>query len=174
MEKKNQVLFVLSNQNFQDEEYFETKKILESNGYVSKCASVFIGEALGKLGGVANVDMLFSEVDAVLYDSIIFIGGHGSITLWDDWRAQGLAKIFLNNEKLVCAIGSGVVILANSGILNGVNVTCLKSDESHVRHGGAVCLDNNVVVSGNIITGMEAKVSREFANAVLRILNELN
>lgn len=172
MDKKNQVIFIIPSQNFQDEEYFETKKIFESKGYVSKCASNFIGESYGKLGGTANVDMLFSEVDAVLYDAIIFIGGQGAITLWDDWRAQGLAKIFLNNNKMVCAIGNSVVILANSGILKEINVAGSSSDEAHIRHGGALYSTESVVVSGNIVTAKGPEASKDFAKVIIDILSK--
>ena len=167
MDKTNNILYILANQNFQDEEYFETKKVLTNAGYKTTVASSSIGTAYGKLGGNANMDMLFSEVDALEYDAIIFIGGIGSISLWDDWRTQGLAKLFLDNGKIVSGIGSGVVIMANSGILENIEATCLETDEGHVRHGNAIVLHENVVVRGNIITAKGAEVAKEFAKTIL-------
>ncbi|WP_300370491.1 DJ-1/PfpI family protein [Brachyspira sp.] len=174
MGKNNNILYVMSGQNFQDEEYFESKKIFESAGYKTKVSSTFIGTAQGKLGGMTNIDLLFSEVDAVEFDAIIFIGGIGCITLWDDWRTQGLAKLFLDNQKIVAGIGSGIVIMANAKILEGVNVTCISADESHVRHGNANVVKDNIVVSGNIITANGPDSSKEFANAVLEVLNNIS
>lgn len=101
MEKTNNILYVMAYKNFQDEEYFETKKIFENNGYKTKISSSIIGEGQGKLGSSVNIELLFSEVDTVNFDAIIFVGGLGCITLWDDWRAQGLAKLFLENKKLL-------------------------------------------------------------------------
>ena len=120
MGNTNKILFVLSGQNFQDEEYFESKKIFENAGYKTEVSSTFIGTAQGKLGGMTNIDLLFSEVDAMEFDAVVFIGGIGCITLWDDWRTQGLAKLFLDNQKVVAGIGSGVVIMANA-IVNILN-----------------------------------------------------
>ncbi|WP_300717961.1 DJ-1/PfpI family protein [uncultured Brachyspira sp.] len=174
MEKNNNILYVMSGQNFQDEEYFESKKIFESLGYKTKVSSTYIGAAQGKLGGMTNIDLLFSEVDAVEFDAVVFIGGIGCITLWDGWRTQGLAKLFLDNQKIVAGIGSGIVIMANAKILEGINVTCLSADESHVRHGNANVLKDNVVVSGNIITADGPSSSREFANAVAEALNNMS
>lgn len=171
MGNTNKILFVLSGQNFQDEEYFESKKIFENAGYKTEVSSTFIGTAQGKLGGMTNIDLLFSEVDAMEFDAVVFIGGIGCITLWDDWRTQGLAKLFLDNQKLVAGIGSGVVIMANAKILDGVNVTCLSADESHVRHGNANIMSDKVVISGSIITANGPDSSKEFANAVVNILN---
>ena len=87
------VLYVVANENFQDEEFFESKKILESKGYSIKLASSIIGEAHGKLGSTVNTELLFSEVSTDDFDAIVFVGGVGSIKLWDDWRTQGLAVI---------------------------------------------------------------------------------
>ena len=36
MGKTNNILYVMSGQNFQDEEYFESKKVFESAGYKKK------------------------------------------------------------------------------------------------------------------------------------------
>ena len=174
MEKTNKILYVMSGQNFQDEEYFDSKKIFDTAGYKTEVSSTFIGTAQGKLGGITNIDLLFSEVDAVEFDAIVFVGGIGCITLWDDWRTQGLAKLFLDNQKIVAGIGSGIVIMANAKILEGINVTCLPADESHVRHGNANVLKDNVVVSGNIITANGPASSKEFANAIVGALSNIS
>ncbi|WP_300743697.1 DJ-1/PfpI family protein [uncultured Brachyspira sp.] len=174
MGKTNKILYVMSGQNFQDEEYFESKKIFENAGYKTEVSSTFIGTALGKLGGMTNIDLLFSEVDAIEFDAVVFIGGIGCITLWDDWRTQGLAKLFLDNQKIVAGIGSGTVIMANAKILDGINVTCLPADESHVRHGNTNVLKDNVVVSGNIITANGPASSKEFANAIVSALSNIS
>ena len=71
MGKTNKILYVMSGQNFQDEEYFESKKIFEAAGYKTEVASTFIGTAQGKLGGMTNIDLLFSEVDAIEFDAVI-------------------------------------------------------------------------------------------------------
>ena len=170
MEKTNNILYVMAYKNFQDEEYFETKKIFENNGYKTKISSSIIGEVQGKLGSSVNIELLFSEVDTVNFDAIIFVGGLGCITLWDDWRAQGLAKLFLENKKIVAGIGSGVVIMANAGILKNIKATCSTADESHVRHGEADIVGDNVVISGNIITAEGSKSAKEFANTLINVL----
>ena len=164
------VLYVVANENFQDEEFFESKKTLESKGYSIKLASSIIGEAHGKLGSTVNTELLFSEVSTDDFDAIVFVGGVGSIKLWDDWRTQGLAKLFLDNGKIVAGIGSGVVIMANAGILTNINVTCLKENESPVRHNNANIVEENVVVSGNIITANGPQSAKEFGNVLLNAL----
>ncbi|TXJ55973.1 DJ-1/PfpI family protein [Brachyspira aalborgi] len=174
MEKTNNILYVIAYKNFQDEEYFETKKIFENSGYKTTISSSIIGEGQGKLGSSVNIELLFSEVDTVNFDAIIFVGGLGCITLWDDWRAQGLAKLFLENKKIVAGIGSGVVIMANAGILKNIKAACSTADESHVRHGEADIVGDNVVISGNIITAEGSKSAKEFANTLINVLKNNN
>lgn len=57
MEKTNNILYVMAYKNFQDEEYFETKKIFENNGYKTKISSSIIGEGQGKLGSSVNIEL---------------------------------------------------------------------------------------------------------------------
>ena len=60
--------------------------------------------------------------------------------------------------------------MANSGILKNIKATCLTADESHVRHGNADIVGDNVVISGNIITANGPKSAKEFANALIKLI----
>ncbi len=171
MEKKKFVLFVISAGNFRDEEYFEPKRILEAAGYKVVTASSDIGDFNGKLGGVAHVDFLFSEVYALDYDAMVIIGGSGIVALWDDWRIHELAKIFVEKELKVCAICSAPVILARAGILNGKRATCFEKDSHELEHNGANYTGNTTEVDGNIITANGAEASREFGEVILKELS---
>ena len=50
------------------------------------------------------------------------------------------------------------------------NVTCLKENESPVRHNNANIVEENVVVSGNIITANGPQSAKEFGNVLLNAL----
>jgi len=168
--KEKSILFVLANRNFQDAEYFESKKMFEKEDYKTKTASSYIEKSTGMFGGTVNIDMLFSEVDALFFDAIVYIGGKGVIMLWDDWRAQGLSTIFLNNKKIVAAIGSGCVVISNAGILNGINATCEKIDEGQLMRNGAVMLDEDIVVSDNIVTARSSSALKLFGLKVIELI----
>ncbi len=167
-EKKKFVLFVIPAGNFRDEEYFEPKKILETAGYKIVTASSDVGEFDGKLGGIAHVDFLFSEVYVLDYDAIVFVGGPGVVKLWDDWRAHELAKIFFEKERKVCAICSAPVILARAGLLQDKNATCFERDKSEIERHGAKYTGNKTEIDGNIITADGAESSRAFGELILK------
>lgn len=168
--KEKAVLFILASKNFQDIEYFESKKLFDKKGIKTKTASSYIGESVGMFGGVVIIDILFSEIDALFFDAIIYVGGQGTLVFWDDWRAKDIAKIFLNHNKIVAAIGSGCVIIANSGILKDVNATCEKSDERQLLRSGSLLLNEDIVVSDKIITARSGVDIQEF---ICKIIDNL-
>lgn len=168
--KEKNILFILANRDFQDAEYFESKKMFDKEGCKTKTTSSYVGESMGMLGGIVNIDMLFTEVDALFFDAIIYIGGKGIIMLWDDWRAKGLSTIFLNNKKVVAAIGSGCVVISNAGILNGINATCERIDEGQLMRNGAVMVDEEIVVSDNIITARSSSALNLFAPKIIELI----
>ncbi len=172
MEKRKFVLFVIPAGNFRDEEYFEPKRILESAGYKVITASSDIGDFEGKLGSVAHVDLLFSEVYVLDYDAIVFVGGPGVVTLWDKWEAHGLAKIFFEKELKLCAICSAPIILARAGLLKDKKATCFEKDKSELERSGAIYTGNETEVDGNIITANGAEASRAFGEVILQELSK--
>lgn len=171
MDKKKFVLFIIPAGNFRDEEYFEPKKILEAAGYKVITASTEVGDFVGKLGGTAHIDLLFSEVYALDYDAIVFVGGPGVVTLWDDWRAHELAKLFLEKELKVCAICSAPIILARAGLLNGKKSTCFERDSHELERHGGVYTGNATELDGNFITANGAEASVAFGELILKELS---
>ena len=169
--KTHNILFVVAYKNFNEEEYFETKKILTKAGFTIRNASSYIGQAFGETGATTKIDMLFSEINAVEYDAIVFIGGYGAISFWDDWRANGLAKLFASNSKVVAGIGNGCIVIANSGILKNIDATCENVNETAMKIAGANFIDKNIVISDNIITSKtSADLAKEFANTIIKSL----
>ncbi len=172
MEIQKSILMIISAGNFRDEEYFEPKAIFENAGYRVMTASTKIGNYIGKLGGEAHVDLLFSEIYALDYEAIVFVGGPGILTLWDDTRAHELSRIFFDKGKKVCAICSAPVILARAGLLNGKKCTCFSKDELELTHQGGIYTGSKTEVDGNIITGNGPEASRDFANLILKELSK--
>lgn len=170
--KTHNILFVVAYKNFNEEEHFETKKILTKAGFNIKTASSYIGQAFGETGATTKIDMLFSEINAVEYDAIVFIGGYGAISFWDDWRANGLAKLFITNSKIVAGIGNGCIIIANSGILKAVDATCDNVNETAMKIAGANFIDKDTVISGNIITSKTSiELAKEFAKTIIETIS---
>ncbi|MBI4977985.1 MAG: DJ-1/PfpI family protein [Spirochaetes bacterium] len=164
-------VFIVAQKNFRDEEYFEPKKILEAAGIAVSTASSYLTPATGKLGGTAEIDLLFTEIDASKFDIVIFVGGSGVVAYWDDWRAQSVAKLFLENNKPVAAICSAPVILAKAGLLKGKRATSFNGDSDKMRECGAVYSDKEVEIDGLIITANGPEAAKAFGRTIVEFLS---
>ncbi len=127
------------------------------------------------------------------YDAIVLIGGPGVYARVikplteggvDPYvaRAGELAKRFYEKGKLVAAICAAPGILAEAGLLKGLNATCFPDPSGRLQEiltmNGAhlARIDGTtapVVVSGNVITGRGPDVASDFAGAVVNALAQL-
>ncbi|RJP34563.1 MAG: hypothetical protein C4536_02525 [Actinobacteria bacterium] len=74
--------------------------------------------------------------------------------------------------KMVAAICIAPVILAKAGILQGVEATVSPGMEGELTAGGAILVEQPVVVDGNIITGWGPDAAVEFAQEVNKALSQ--
>ncbi|MCM8803844.1 MAG: DJ-1/PfpI family protein [Candidatus Omnitrophica bacterium] len=170
--KDKKVLMVIAFENFRDEELFTPKNILEKNGIKVDIASVKKGVAKGMLGAKVNVELTIDFTKEDEYDGIIFVGGVGSETLFNNKYALNLANQFYKNKKVVGAICLAPVILANSGILKGKKATCYFSASDILKKNGAIYTGNLVEVDENIVTGNGPFAAEKFGIEILKLLKK--
>lgn len=161
--KGKKIVIVISEKNYRDEELEIPKKVLESNGADVTIASTTLDEAIGMKGGKAKPDILLENVNSASFDGIIFVGGVGAQSLWDNKKAQSLAIEFNQAQKPIGAICLAPVILARAGILENTAATAYKSASDELKKCDAMYVDKPVVVYQNIITGNGPKAAEEFA-----------
>ncbi len=169
------VLIILAANNFRDEEYLETKKILEKDGIEILTASRGVKFATGKFGAKVKIDLDIEKVNSKNFLALIFIGGSGSLVYKDDENIFKLINEFNRENKLICAICIAPIILANSGILKDKKASVWNVDEDQSR----IFLEKEIKfspdscsVDGNIITANGVDASKEFAKEILNYLNK--
>ena len=74
----------------------------------------------------------------------------GTLNLGADETVDRVIREFSAQGKLVCAICAAPSVLGLAGLLEGKKATCHPGFEEKLS--GATCLDDEVVVDGNIIT----------------------
>ncbi len=168
--KGKKVLMVIAPENFRDEELFETRAQLEAAGAEVKVCSSTREPAVGMLGGKAVPDFSLDQVRAADWDAIVFVGGVGAQVYFNDNRALNLAREAYRLGKKVCAICIAPMILANAGILKGRRATVWSSFANQLEDAGAVYVQQNVVVDGNIVTAPGPQAAVEFGKAIAREL----
>jgi len=163
------ILSVIAPNGYQDIEYNDSKQALESKGHIVITAST-VNEAHGKFGGKKKADILLSEVKPKDYDAILFVGGPGSHDYFDDPLAHKLAKEFLNTKKLTTAICAAPSILANAGLLKGIEATCFPGQIANIKSKGAIYTGKSVQKDGLIITADGPDSATEFGEKIAEAL----
>lgn len=178
MEKLNlagqKILFILPPSNFRDEEYEKPRAIFENAGACVIVASSALAPAEGMLGALVTPDASIKEVKAEDFDGILLVGGVGSNKFWHNEIVHDLIRNANQTGKVVSAICLAPVTLANAGLLEGKRATAYPSAESFLKWKGAIYTGNPVEVAGNIVTANGPEAAEEFAQAVVRLMYEIN
>jgi protease I len=167
---QKKILMIIAPQNFRDEELFDTKAVLEKNGFAVTIASSKLGEARGMLGGKAKPEIFMRDVNVDEYQGVVFVGGMGSAVYFADQIAHKIAREASQKDKLVAAICIAPSILANAGLLKGKKVTCFSSETGNLRSKGAQFVGGSVQVDGKLVTAEGPTAAREFGEAIVKVL----
>jgi protease I len=164
-------VLIAASQNFQDNELFETMRILEQTGVRTIIASTRLGIITSMLGNTAEARITMNQLRVDDYDAIIFTGGLGAaVEYFNNPAAINIAREAVAKGKVLAAISVGPSLLADAGVLKGVKATGFISERERLVQAGAVYTGNPVERSGLIITGSSRFAAVPFAQAVANTL----
>ncbi len=169
------VAIIIADQDFQDQEYMQTKNVLELKGIKTKTVSFKKGKAIGKFGNEVKINFTTEELDVLEFDAIIFIGGPGAGAYIENEMCHTIARDAVENNKVLAAICIAPAILAKAGVLKGKIATVWSSsmDKSAIKilkENGALYKDDSVVCDGNIITANGPESSYNFGLKISEVL----
>lgn len=166
------VVLVIPAAEVQDTELLETKNALERAGARTIVAAPEAAPVSGMLGGSFTPDITFDAIDAGSAEMIVCIGGNGSFANWENETLIAKVKEFAALGKKVAAICAASGILANAGVLDGIEATCFPYDPiiDLLMAKGALYTDRAVVVSGNVVTGNGPDASAAFGEQLATML----
>jgi protease I len=167
MSKK--VLMVIAPIDFRDEEYFETRKVLEEFGNKIIVANSTGQPSKSMFGKIVRPDKTIYDVNEKDFDAVVFVGGSGTKVYFDNQQAVSLAKEFNKSGKVVAAICIAPTILVNADILNGKNATCFPSERNNINAVGSYT-GKPVEVDGKIITANGPLAAKEFGKKIAETL----
>lgn len=165
-------LMILAHDIFRDEEYERPRRILEAGGVEVTVASSSLGEAKGRFGLMAHVDMLVKDAVSDDYDAIIYVGGAGAREYFDDPAALKLARDFNASGKIVAAICIGPHTPAAAGVMKGRRATSFESEKDALVGFGVEFTGAPVEIDGNVITADGPESAEEFGKAILEALEQ--
>ena len=164
------VLMIIAEAQFRDEEYFQPKKAMEEKGIGVQTASASLNIATGVLGGKVTPDMLIVDADMKDYDALVLVGGGGAEQYYDDPAVHKLVRQADIQKKVVAAICIAPVILARAGVLKGKKATVWYSEGGQINKAGGKYTAASVEKDGNIITADGPGAAQGFADELLKSL----
>ncbi|MFA5044287.1 MAG: DJ-1/PfpI family protein [Kiritimatiellia bacterium] len=168
--KAKKVLIVIAAKDFRDEEFFDPYNRLRQCGAGVTVASSVKGRAASVSGKTTATDKLIAECKAGDYDAVVFIGGPGAAEFFTNATAHALARAAVEQNKVLAAICIAPVTLANAGVLKGRKATVFPSFKDQLAAQGALVVGKDVVQDGKLLTASGPKAAREFALALVKML----
>jgi len=164
---------IITAQNFQDEEFtYPYYRLLEEKWQVD-VATPDKKEVFGKYGvpARANTDtMALREAD---YDLVVLPGGfEAPDRLRIRKEVLKFVKDMYNAGKVVAAICHGPWLCVSAGILKGKKATAFMSIEDDLRNAGAVWVEADVVVDGNLVTAPHYRNNGDFMKATIELVKK--
>lgn len=164
-------LFIISHYDFDDDEYFEMKEMMEAAGVHTEVGSTHMSEAQGRFKKLVEPDCLLEDVRAEDYDAFIFVGGNGASELYHSSSIQELVKDILLRHKTIALIGEAVPVLYYANVINARKITTLENLRQEVEAGGGYYTGQSLEIDGDIITGFDNRSVKDVTDAVLEALN---
>ena len=166
---KKSVLIFLPQKEFNEEEFIVIKKRLLKAGrqvFITSDDHYFCS---GSKGMKVKSDTSFYNINVNNFSALILIGGTGSKAYWENRNIHKIVKKFFDLGKIVAAICSSPIILANTGILYNKKATCYSENKTELINAGIDYQDKSLVIDGNIVTADSLYSAQQFAEAVLNL-----
>lgn len=173
------IALIIAFKGFQDQEYFETRRVLELAGYQVDVFSSQIGLARGAEGGEVKIDTSLDQLALRHYWALVLIGGPGALKSLDNDLVYSLVReAFSSQDLILAAICIAPLILVRSVDLKDRSMTVWSSslDRSAVKEleqRGVNYLDQPVVTDGRLITADGPESAELFARTILSELDKL-
>lgn len=168
------IALVIAFNDFKDEEYFTTKKVLEDLGTYVITVSNKLGVALGSEGGEVRVDVSLGDFNPLQFDAVLFIGGQGCLKHLDNDISYKIVDKTVRLGKVLGGICVAPVVLAKGGALIGKKATVWvgfldKSSLKVFKEEGVDYKEDPVVIDGLIVTA-QGTAPVQFAKAIASLL----
>jgi protease I len=168
-----EVVLVAAPEGFRDEELFVPEDVFSVAGAFVLTASTTKKPIYGSQGGSTHPDLHIEDIKVDSLNALVIAGGKGAREyLWHNESL--LRKVREANEKgkVIGAICISGAIPAIAGIMKGRRGTVYPDPEALdvIKNSGETYVNEGVVVDGNVVTAAGPTYAREFAEAILALL----
>ena len=129
-------------------------------------------------GYFIRADIAFKDVQADDYAGLFISGGRAPEYIRYDPDLNHLVQQIDAAQKPIASVCHGVEILTSAGIIKGKQVTTVAKCAMDAQQGGGIYVDQETVVSGNLITARtwhdNAPLMRQFLEMLDQSITESN
>lgn len=120
-----------------------------------------------------RIDCFINDGKPEQYDGVVIPGGalHADHLRESDHGHQFIRQLFASG-KIVAAIGHGVQVLIDSGIVKGREVTAPPSVATDLKNAGAILQDRDITSDNGLLTARNDKAVEAFATELLDALRK--
>lgn len=120
-------------------------------------------------GEEVEADLAIRDARVEDFDALVLPGGQiNPDTLRTDEAAVAFIRAFAESGKPVAAICHAPWLLVEAGLAQGRTMTSFRSIRTDVINAGATWVDEEVVVSGNVITSRQPSDLHAFVRVIVR------
>jgi protease I len=168
---------ILATNGVEQVELTEPRNFLKEHGATVHLISIMqAGEQIQgcnwmELGDKFTVDKYVEEANPDDYNLLLLPGGTwnpDSLRISDE--AISFIKRFAQTDKLIAAICHSLWMLINAELVKGKRITSFPTIRKDLENAGAIWVDQEVVVDGNIITSRSPLDLDVFNKAILNAL----
>lgn len=157
---------VLLDNGYEELEAMGPIALLRRAGLDVDLVSIINQPVTGRFGVAYSPVIPIDEYDFDSADCLVLPGGPQYQTMRTNQKVLDLLPTFMA-EKNVAAICAAPTILGQEGLLKGKRYTCFKSMNEDF---GGEYVEAYTVTDGNLVTGVSAAASIEFAFAIMELL----
>jgi protease I len=117
-----------------------------------------------------QTDAAFRDRDPASYDAIVIPGGHSPDHLRMDADAVKFLREFARTGRPIAAICHGPQLLIEADLVKGKRMTSWPSVRKDLENAGALWIDREVAVEGNLITSRNPGDVPAFTREILQQL----
>ncbi len=174
MELKGKKVALLVARDYEDPEFwYPYYRMAEAGAEV-----VVVGTADGdevvtsKYGRPAEIDLRADEalVEAEEFDGVIVPGGWAPDRLRRCEKTLELVRALFDDGKVVAAICHGAQVLISADVVRGKRMTSAPAIKDDMRNAGAVWVDEEVVVDGNVISSRSPSDLPAFCREIIKAM----
>jgi protease I len=161
---------IISADNFEDTELLVPFYRLKEEGIEVDIAAPQKGTIKGKRGYEVTANKSLVEINPDNYSLLVLPGGKAPETVRKQPKAVAISQDFFRKNKPVSAICHGPQTLITAGLLKGWRATCYRTVVEELQAAGALYVDAEVVVDGNLVTSRQPSDLPAFMRETMKML----